>query len=337
MRFALSAEHRAFGDSIHDLLTDAQTPAIIRGWADGKHDPGLALWHKLSELGVTALAVPESHGGFGADAVDLAVAFEALGYHAVPGPLVESVAVLPTLLARCADPSLADRWLPDLASGASLGTIVLEPRVPYALDADVADVLIHVTDDKLREGTPSPTGPIASIDRARRLFPVETTSSRPPAQVGEEAATAFAYGVFASAAQLLGAGQWLLDTSVSYAQQRAQYGRPIGQYQAIKHLLADVVTHLELARPLVYGAAVALAQDSSSADRDVSAARVAVTAAADLAARTALQVHGAIGYTAEHDLGLWLTKVRALRSAWGTQRFHRGRVLGALLTDRKAR
>jgi alkylation response protein AidB-like acyl-CoA dehydrogenase len=110
---------------------------------------------------------------------------------------------------------------------------------------------------------------------------------------------------------------------VAYAGQRKQYGRAIGEYQAIKHLLADVVTRLELARPLLYGAAVA----GETLARDVSAAKVMAGDAALLAARTALQVHGAIGYTAEHDLGLRLTKVRALAGAWGTGSFHRARVL----------
>lgn len=333
----MSAEHRAFAGSLHDLLADAQTPSVIRAWGDGKHDPGFALWHRLAELGVTALATPESHGGFGADAVDLAVAFEVLGYHAVPGPLVESVAVLPVLLHACGDDTPADDWLPALASGAGVGTVALPPHVPYALDADVAGIRLAVVDGALYEVPPPGTAPLGSVDRARRLYTVDITGSAPLTTNSEAAGRAFTYGAFATAAQLLGAGRWLLDTSVSYAKQRAQYGRPIGQYQAVKHLLADVVTQLELARPLLHGAAVALAGHAPTAARDVSAARVAGADAAYLAARTALQVHGAIGYTAEHDLGLWLTKVRALRSAWGTQEFHRGRVLDALLAQQGAR
>jgi alkylation response protein AidB-like acyl-CoA dehydrogenase len=94
------------------------------------------------------------------------------------------------------------------------------------------------------------------------------------------------------------------------------------------HRIADVSVALELARPLLFGAALAL--DASTGKRDVSAAKVVCADAAYLAARTAIQVHGAIGYTAEYDLALWLTKVRALVSAWGTQRFHRDRVLESI-------
>jgi len=98
----------------------------------------------------------------------------------------------------------------------------------------------------------------------------------------------------------------------------------------VKHQLADVLIGLEFARPLLYAAAVALAVDSSTARRDVSAARVACADAAHRAARAGLQVHGAIGYTAEHDASLWLAKIEALRRAWGSQAWHRARVLAAL-------
>ena len=117
------------------------------------------------------------------------------------------------------------------------------------------------------------------------------------------------------AAQLLGLGEHLLDASVAYVKQRRQFGREIGSYQAIKHRLADVRIALDFARPLVFGAALG--------EVPASAAKVACGDAAYLAARTALQVHGAVGYTRELDLSLWITKVRALVTAWGTPAFHR--------------
>ena len=132
-----------------------------------------------------------------------------------------------------------------------------------------------------------------------------------------DVARAYEFGALATAAQLVGAGQALLDAAVDYAKQRAQFGRVIGSYQAIKHKLADVHIALELARPLVYGAALSLADRSPDTARDVSAAKASASDAALLAARSALQTHGAIGFTAEHDLSLWLLRVQALRSAWG--------------------
>jgi len=137
-------------------------------------------------------------------------------------------------------------------------------------------------------------------------------------------------GALASSAQLLGAGRALLEASVRHARQRAQFGRPIGSFQAVKHHLADVAIGLEFAGPLLYAAAVTLDDGGRHAARDVSAAKVAGTDAARRAARVALQVHGAIGYTEEHDLHLWLAKVRALAGAWGGQAEHRARVMAAI-------
>lgn len=299
MRFALSAQHRDFATSLHDYLAGADTRGAVRAWGAGRHEPGLTILRGLAGMGVTALLVDEGHGGLGASPVDLVVAFEVLGYHVVPGPLVETAAVAPVALTGDA----AQRWLPSLAAGKAFATV----PVPLALDADIADVVVGADATGDAEF-------VRSIDPARRLFRIPGAT---PLSGGE----AFDTGVLAVAAQLLGAGQWLLDASVAYAKQRRQYGRPIGEYQAVKHLLADVATHLELARPLVHGAAV------TGSPRDISAAKVKAGDAAYLAARTALQVHGAIGYTAEHDLGLRLTKVRALVGAWGDGRFHRERVL----------
>lgn len=298
MKFRLSSEQQQFSESLHDFLTGADTAAVARAWAAGEHDRGLKLWRGLAELGVPALLID-----LDASPVDVAVAFEALGYHAVPGPLVETAVVAASVL--------TDRRA-ELASGDLLATVVAPPEVPLALDADVSGVVVDLTAGEITDPVLSR---VTSIDPARRLFRV-TGPTRPLSTAG-----AFGLGVLAVSAQLLGAGQWLLDASVAYAKQRSQYGRAIGEYQAIKHLLADVATQLELARPLLYGAAVA------TFPRDVSAAKVMTADAAYLAARTALQVHGAIGYTAEHDLGLRLTKVRALAGAWGTGSFHRARVL----------
>ena len=203
----------------------------------------------------------------------------------------------------------------------SVATVAAPPLTPYALDADIADTVLVATPDGLRSGTVGE--PVTSIDPARRLFVV--TPGEVSAELAEDA---FDLAALATAAQLLGAGERVLSDSVTYVKQRTQFGRPIGSYQAIKHQLADVRIALDFARPLVWGAAL----DPTA--RDVSAAKVAAGDAAYLAARVALQVHGAIGYTAEYDLSLWLVKIRALQSAWGTNAWHRARILESLVTQR---
>lgn len=315
MRFELTEDQRAFASSIDGLLAASDTVAVARAWADGDSSPGLKLWSRLAEQGVNALLVGEDVGGMGAGPVELVVALELLGKYAVPGPWVESVAYLPTALA---DPKL----LGALAEGV-VATVAVPPHTPYALDADIAEQVFLVEDTVLRPA--SATGdPHISVDRTRRLFDLELGDSRDAPELADRALDrAFDRAALATAAQLLGAGERVLADSVSYVKQRKQFGREIGSYQAIKHALVDVKIALDFARPLVFGAAL----DEVPA----SAAKVAAADAAYLASRTGLQVHGAIGYTAEFDLSLWLTKIRALVGAWGTPAHHRAVLLEGLL------
>jgi len=331
MRFVLSSEQQDFATSLQDLLAKSDLPKVIRSWGAGDPNAGRALWGRLGEMGVTALAVPEAYDGFGAGPVDLVVAFEALGRNAVPGPLVESIAAVPTLLTELGDDALAQRWLPGIAAGESLATLATAPHVPYALDADVADGALVVDGAHLCLATVGDR--LSSVDGARRLFRVQPGESL-ATEVSAAAARAFDMGVLACAAQLLGAGRALLEMTGEYAKQRVQYGHPIGQHQAIKHQLADVMVGIEMARPLLYGAALAMGDRAATGSRDVSAAKVACGDAAYRAARVGLQVHGAIGYTQEYDLSLWLTKVRALVTAWGTPAAHRARVMEHLCPAR---
>ncbi|MDX3660270.1 acyl-CoA dehydrogenase [Streptomyces sp. ID05-26A] len=267
MMFTLSSEQTDFASVLHDFL------------GAGKTD--------LVSLGVDEVTDP----------VDLVVVFEEVGHHAVAGPLIESLAVLPAL-------------------GSGPGSIAFPPLVPHAVEADR---YLLVEGDTLREATP--TTELESVDPSRRLFdltPGQVVATDVPA------ARAFDLGVLTCAAQLLGLGRAMLEMTTAHAKTRAQFGKPIGQFQAVKHHLANVLIGLELARPLVYGAAVTMTP------KDVSAAKVATSDAAWQAARIALQVHGAIGYTAEHDLGRFLLQTRALRTAWGSPSMHRARVLEAL-------
>jgi alkylation response protein AidB-like acyl-CoA dehydrogenase len=321
VRFTISSEQREFAASLRRQLGAADTPSVIRAWSAGDFAPGRKLWTQLADAGVPALAAPELHGGFGAHPIDLVLAFVELGRAAVPGSYVESVAVLPTLLAGTSQARRIDA----LASGEQVATLAAPPGVPYAVDAAASDIVVLLDGTDLYEAIT--VGEVASVDRARKL--AEVTAGDRLCMAGD-VERAFDLGALAASAQILGAGQAVLDTATEYAKARVQFGKPIGSFQAVKHQLADALVGLELARPLLFGAALAVADDSADRARDVSAAKVACVDAAYRASRVALQVHGAIGYTSECDLALWLTKIRALRSAWGTQAEHRARVLAAL-------
>ncbi|QHA04089.1 acyl-CoA dehydrogenase [Streptomyces broussonetiae] len=313
MRFLPDTEQLAFAGSLHAMLTAADTPTVIREWSGGDHTRGRALWHRVAEAGVFGLTVPQERGGLGRHPVELALAFVELGRHAMPGPLVETVAAAVLLQ----DPALARRFLPGLLAGTELATVATAPggsvrdaaAVPLALDADTAGLRLALAPDGLRLASPAGP-PRRSLDPARRLTPLlpdgELLSPRPPYDL------ALTWARLATAAQALGVGLALVDRTVEYVRRRTQFGVPVGSFQAVKHRLADTATALEFARPLLFGAALSLHPG------DVAAAKLKSCEAAYTAARTALQLHGAIGYTAEYDLSLWLTKARALRTAWGT-------------------
>jgi alkylation response protein AidB-like acyl-CoA dehydrogenase len=308
MDFRLTPEQTGVAQSLSELMNDADSVAVARAWAQGDHEPGFALWKRLADQGVTALVASEDDGGLGGTPVDLVVAFEVLGHHLAVGPWIESAALAPQVEGE-------------------MVTAAVDQLAPYALDADVATL---VTGGTVGEA-------VHSVDTTRRLFRV--VDNRVPEEVAQQTSrrvddAALDLATLACAAELLGCGERLLADSVTYVGQRTQYGRSIGSFQAIKHALADVRIALDFARPLVHGAAVELGRTS------VSAAKVGAGDAATLAARTALQVHGAIGYTAEFDLGLWINRVRALVGAWGDASYHRGRIAESLVStalDRQGR
>jgi len=324
VKFELDDQQRDFAASIDGVLSAADVPAAIRAWGAGDTGPGRKVWATLAELGVTALAVSEDFDGIAAHPVDLVVAAERLGRWGVPGPVAESIAVAPILLA-------GDERSGALASGDLVATVAMPPLVPRAVDADAAGLVLFASDGEVRDGTAG--AQYRSVDPARRLFAVSPSGEAK----ATDTARAFDFGALITAAQLIGAGQAMLDGAVTYAKQRSQFGRVIGSYQAIKHKLADVHIAIELARPLVYGAAVSLGEGSPHTARDVSAAKAAAGDAALLSARSSLQTHGAIGYTQEHDLSLLLLRVQALRSAWGDPKWHRHRVLERIAHEGPAR
>ena len=175
--------------------------------------------------------------------------------------------------------------------------------------------------------------PCASVDGSRALARVlaDAASGTPLAGPDGAARCAFDRGALGTAAQLVGLARRMIDMTVEYAKERRQFGVPIGSFQAVKHHLADARIALEFARPLVYQAAWSLDEGEPDAPVHVSMAKATAGDAALLAGRTALQCHGAIGYSYEHDLHLFMKRAWALAAAWGDAAWHRARVGRAIL------
>ena len=314
MRFLLSTEQRDFASGLDALLAATDVPAAARARAAGDPAPLRALWKRLAASDLFALAVPERFGGTGLMPLELALAFVELGRHAVPGPLTETVAA--SVLLDGTPP--AAELLPRVASGDAVLTLALPGNGPYAADPDLADTVLTVRDGVLH--TASGHGPLRqSLDPARRPALPERLTPVAPVDPGR----AISVAVLCTAALALGTGRHLLAATAAYARTRVQFGGPIGGFQAVKHRLADVLLGLEFAEPLLYAAAL----DPLGAD--LYPAKAACGEAGYAAARAALQLHGAIGYTDEFDLSLWIRRARVLRSAWGSPSDCRRRVLDA--------
>ena len=337
MRLAFTEDQLLFRDAVADLLSKECPPDAVRAaWTD---DTGrrAGLWSALAEMGVVGLTVPEAHGGLGMDEIDLLPILTEAGRVAFPGPLLETTAVVVPLLAEHASDAVAERWLPAIASGDVVATVQLG-GAPFVTDAEGADLVIAQVDDRIFAvpGDKLRLTPQTSVDGARRLSSVEWDEADAELVVGGDdgrraANQAFDRGAVAAAAMLVGLCEQMVAMTVEYVVARRQFGVPIGSFQAVKHHLADAELQVSFARPTVWSAAYSLAHHRPSAERDVSMAKCFASDAGEVVARKALQCHGAIGYTTEHDLHLWLKRTWALAAAWGDAAWHRRRVAHLLL------
>jgi hypothetical protein len=313
VRFLFDAQQHAFAESVRTLLTRECTPAMLRAELDGgERNP--RRWQRLCESGLCGLLA-----GTGLSEVDAALALEETGRFALPDPLVEAALVAAPLLGE-SDARVA---------------VQMSLRGRYCVDADQAAVLLLQHGDALHRVEPGQVCMTAqpALDAGRHVFSVQWTPSDATLLTGDPQAVAGAFdrGAFGASAQLLGLSARMIDMAAEHARSREQFGRPIGSFQAVKHLLADALLALDFARPVVYRAAWSLANQTGERSRDVSMAKAYASEAAHTAGRAALQIHGAIGYTTAHDLHIWMKCAESLAHDWGTAAWHRARVRRELL------
>jgi len=337
MQFSFSEDQLLLQQTVREFLEGECTAEFVRGLWATETGRSSEFWTRFAEIGVPGLLIDEAHGGLGMDEVDLVLLLEEAGRAALPGPVIDTVTVGVRLIAESGSDELAERWLPAIADGSVLVAIGHEIS-PFVSDAHVADLLLLQQGNSLHalapadaELTRQPTN-----DPSRRLFSVAWEPTRATEIAAGDAGRALAAGALdrgalGCAAEQLGVGQQLLDMAVAYASQRKQFGAPIGSFQAIKHMLANVKVRHEYARSVVYRAAYSVARDARTRSLDVSAAKVAASDAAISAAKTALQVHGALGYTWEQDLHVWMRRAWSLDLAWGDNAWHRARVADAVI------
>jgi len=328
MQFAFTEDQIAITQAAREMLVETCTPADLRKRLADESAIDTARWQTIREMGLPGLIAPENLGGMGMDMIDLIGIAEAAGYVALPEPLLDTAGIAIPLLA-----SLDDNkgWLARAIDGAIVA--VGHPVNPFVADADIADALILADGDDLHivERCNVTLTRQASFDPFRALFRVDWTPDAATKVAGGWGDTA-ARGALLAAAQMIGLGQRCIDMAVAYAKDRNQFGKPIGSTQAVKHLIATAQVKIEFARPVVHAATAELALGTLPAAARVAHAKIAAGEAADLAARTSVQVYGAMGMTWEVDLHFFLKRAFALRYAWGTAADHRATVIERITT-----
>jgi alkylation response protein AidB-like acyl-CoA dehydrogenase len=343
MRFAPAEEQLEFAATVRAALDRTCTPADLRAaWGGelGAHvgTPGgdgrvPAAWDALTEIGALALAVGEERGGLGLGDDHLVLLAVEVGRAGLPEPFSASAGVAAGLLELASAEAAAADWSERLCGGARLGVgFGSRPLVPTARTLD-AVVLLEEDRVLLAEAAELDLERVESVDGARHLCRVLAAPGATVLLEGPAATTATEVALdraaVLDAAELVGLSRRMLELTVGYVSERQQFGVPVGSFQAIKHHLADASLAVEFAEPLVAVAAHRLAR-GERAGVEASMAKLRASRAADQVARAALQCHGAIAYTVEYDLHLYMKRSWALRRQHGSDDWHLARVRSAL-------
>ncbi len=365
MELEFSPDQDDLRESIRAVLTKESPVSLARNVVETGERPD-ALWTTVTDLGWPALTIPEADGGIGLGMLEAAILAEELGRVIAPGPLLATVTQFVPAVRETATAEQRSRFLGAVAAGELSGSLALtEERgsfdpvdVTTSLERDGDEVIVHGEkrfvvegdavdelvivareDDQVR----AVVVPVASVraravnafDRSRRFAHVELDGVRVPRNRvlgdGQSDATpllrrAIEEATVATALEIVGTAQSIFDVTLEYAKQREQFGVPIGSFQAIKHKFADMMILLERARSTGYFAALTIAEDDPRRSIAASVAKVAAGDCQRLLAKEGIQIHGGIGYTWEHDMHLYVKRMKACEPLFGTSAAHRARI-----------
>jgi alkylation response protein AidB-like acyl-CoA dehydrogenase len=303
MDFTPTSDQLALAEGVREFCARRYDEEALRAQTPAD----AALWRDLGGLGVFALRQPEPEGA-GLGVAEAAITFEELGRALVPGPLVGS--------------HLAAGLVDGAAEGEAIVTLVDATTDPVVVEHSAlitdalafrTDAVAHVGADSLK-GEPAglPVDPLTPVLRLDGAVPDGTA-------VTTDVTTLLMVGAVLTAAYQLGIAESMTQRSVSYAKEREQFGRPIGTFQAVKHMCADMLVRAELAKAAVYAAAVTLDDpEVGEPSRAAAIAKLLADEAATLNAKTAIQVHGGMGFTWEMPLHLYLKRAWLLATTFGT-------------------
>jgi len=362
MNFLITDEQLELRATVRDFLAaKSPEPEVRRLMATATgYDP--AVWAQLSDqLGLPGLAVPEEYGGAGFGYLELGIVVEEMGRALLCAPYLSSVALATEALLRCPDEAARKDLLPGLAAGRTIGTLALLERpgrwdqaaVQLRASRDGSSWVLngrkrHVPDghtaDLIMVGARTPAGvglfavdgiaagltrtPVPTLDQTRKQAHLEFTGT-PARLIGDEGdgwpvlSQVLRTAAILLAAEQVGGAARAVEMAVSYAGLRVQFGRPVGSFQAVKHLCADMLTEAEAARSAAYYGLQALATGHEDLPLAASLAKVYCSQAYTRIAGDTIQVHGGIGFTWEHPAQLYFKRAKASESLFGTPGYHR--------------
>jgi alkylation response protein AidB-like acyl-CoA dehydrogenase len=324
MNFGFDDEQQEIRNTAREFLAARFKPEKVRELAEsGSYDD--SLWGEICELGWPGIAIDEQQGGQGLGMVELAILCEEIGYACAPLPFLSN-AISGLILADAGSDEQRERWLGGIASGEGRGGVATTQDEPsLVIDAEGAAVLVLDDGDgaKLVEPGDATIDTVELIDATRRYSHVSADGGEP---LPGDVAAAIDRSIVAVAAELVGVAQRAMEMAVDYAKEREQFGRPIGAYQAVSHQCARMLYDTEEARSLTYYAAWTADAEPESLPLAASMAKARASDAAWTVPAAALQVHGGIGFTWEHDLQFWLKRGKVSGELFGDSRMHRERV-----------
>ncbi len=362
MDFAFSEEQEELRRAVRRFLADKSPDGEVRRLMATPEGYDPAVWQQMAEqLGLQSLAIPEHHGGAGFGFVELAVVLEEMGAALLCAPFFSSAVLGAHALLNSGDDEAKERWLPGIASGASIATLalaedsgrwdldavelearrtgdgwVLEGHKSFVLDGHVATLVLVVARSAgglglfaVQEGAPGVARtPLLTLDQTRKQARLQfaRTPAVPvgvPGEVGPGLEKTLQLAAVALAAEQVGGAQHCLDSSVEHARTRIQFGRPIGSFQAVKHKCADLLCEVESARSAAYYAAWAAAEDSDDLPLAASLAKSYCSETYFHAAAENIQIHGGIGFTWEHDAHLYFKRAKSSELLFGDPTYHR--------------
>ncbi|MGC2694465.1 MAG: acyl-CoA dehydrogenase family protein [Candidatus Angelobacter sp.] len=357
MQFGLSESQQILKDTARKFFAGECPIATVRKTMESETAYDSTVWSKLAEQGFAGIITPEEFGGMGLGKVELVLLMEEAGYALLPGPFFSTVALAGPVIDALATSAQKKKYLEQIAAGHARSTVALVEAAGswdrsslqlsaigdkltgtklFVTDAAVADFIIVIARNGVFAVDAKAPGlrirPMKGMDLTRKIYSVEFKDTPAEKLSGSgNLSRALDVATLALTAEMVGGMQRVLETTVAYAKTRKQFGKPIGIFQAVQHLCADMYLETESSRSAAYYASWALEENTPDAELAVSVAKMYASDACRTVDNRGIQVHGGMGFTWENDIHLYYRRAKASETMLGDATFHRERIAKSVI------